>query len=94
LDGAQSLHIAGIGRGLFEGNVVVQVLDAENNILIEQPTTLQGENVGIGEPGSWAIDVTVDTEPGTSARIVAFSTSPADGSVLASDSRTMTFSAE
>jgi heat shock protein HslJ len=94
LDSTQPVHIAGIGRGLFEGNVVIQVLDAEGNILIEQPTNAQGENVGIGAAGSWSIDLAVDVEPGTTAQITAFSQSPADGSWMASDRVVVTFAAE
>jgi heat shock protein HslJ len=94
LDSTQPVHVAGIGRGLFEGNVVIQVIDAEGNLLIEQPTTAQGENVGVGAAGSWSIDLAVDVEPGTTAQITAFSQSPRDGSLMASDRVVVTFAAE
>ncbi len=94
LDANQSIHIAGIGRGLFEGNVVVQILDAEGNTLAGQAIILQGENVGMGEPGTWMIDLSIDVIPGTSGQIIAFSPSPADGSLMASDRVTITFGSD
>jgi putative lipoprotein len=85
LDIERSITIGGSGGGLFEGNVVVQVLDAGGNVLAEQATTAQGEDVGVGGPGTWSMQVRVDAEPGTPGKIYAFSPSPKDGSIMASD---------
>lgn len=93
-DSGQVIAISGTGQGLFEGNVVVQVLDATGAVLFEQPTTLTGERVGLGDPGDWAIEWTVAAVPGPFAQIVAWSPSPVDGSRMASDSVVILFSAE
>lgn len=77
--------VSGQGAGLLEGNVVVQVLDRDGKVLAEEPTTLQGEDVGTGGDGTWSLQLTVETEPGMAGRIYAFSPSPKDGSIVASD---------
>ena len=85
LDVEMPITISGSGGGLFEGNVVVRVLDAGGNVLAEQAATLQGEDVGVGGPGTWSMQLRVDVEPGTPGKIYAFSPSPKDGSIMASD---------
>jgi hypothetical protein len=81
----QPVQISGKGAGLPEGNVVVEVLDAQGNQLAQAPTILQGPNVGTGGEGTWSIELSIDVEPGTAGRIRAYSTSPLDGSVIAED---------
>lgn len=83
--------VSGTGGGLFEGNVVVQAEDARGNVLLTQPTTLRGENVGIGGAGDWEVSLSVTAVPGTIGRIVAFSTSPVDGSITTLDSVDIVF---
>ncbi len=86
-----SILVTGTGGGLFEGNVVLQAEDASGNVLLTQPTTLRGDNVGMGGSGDWETTLSVTVVPGTRGRIVAFSTSPADGSIVALDSVDVTF---
>jgi putative lipoprotein len=86
VDISQPVRASGTGAGLPEGNVVVQVLDRDGNVLVEQPTTLQGENVGTGGKGTWSVELIVKTEPGMAGRIYAFSRSPKDNSIIAQDS--------
>ena len=78
--------ISGRGGGLFEGTVVVQAEDQNGNILLIQPLILQGDNVGMGGSGSWETTMSISAFPGSSIKIVAYSTSPQDGSVIASTS--------
>lgn len=85
LDTEKPITASGTGGGLFEGNVVVRVLDASGNALAEQATVLQGEDVGVGGPGTWSMQLRVEAEPGTPGKIYAFSPSPKDGSIMASD---------
>ncbi len=85
MDITQPIAIAGSGAGLFEGNVVVQVIDRDGNILAQQPTVLQGPDVGTGGEGTWDVQLTVETQPGMAGQIRAYSTSPKDGSVTAED---------
>ena len=91
LDATRSITVSGTGRGLFEGNVVLQVLDEAGDVLFEQPAVLQGENVGLGGPGTWEFTLELDVEPGTQGSLYAFSPSPVDNSVMASDTVSVTF---
>jgi hypothetical protein len=75
--------VSGRGGGLFEGNVIVNVEDVNGNILLTQFAILQGENVGIGGSGTWELSISLSVFLGTPVHIVAFSTSPEDGSVIA-----------
>jgi uncharacterized lipoprotein YbaY/heat shock protein HslJ len=86
LDTTWQVEIRGQGGGLFEGNVVVQALDAAGNILVQESTTIQSLEAGMGGAGPWSVNLSIDTEPGTQGQIVAFSTSPVDGSTIAADS--------
>ena len=85
LDITQPIAVAGSGAGLFEGNVVVQVIDRDGNILAQEPTTLQGPDVDMGDEGTWEVKLTVETQPGMAGQIRAFSPSPVDGSIAAED---------
>ena len=86
LDASQPILISGMGAGLFEGNVIVQILDADGNELALQPTTLQSPDAGIGGEGPWEIEISLVIEVLTQGKIVAFSPSPQDGEGwLASD---------
>ncbi len=89
LPGEDTMTISGRGAGLFEGNVVVQALDAEGNVLAEVPTTMVAEEVG-GE-GEWSTELSVSAEAGTFGSIYAFSPSPKDGSPMAEDWLAVTF---
>jgi heat shock protein HslJ len=86
LDITQPIEVRGSGGALPEGNVVVEVLDAQGNLLDRQPTTMQGPEVGTGGEGTWSIELNVDVEPGTAGTIRAYTTSPADGSIMVEDS--------
>jgi heat shock protein HslJ len=86
LDITGPVGVRGSGAGLPEGNVVVEVLDAQGNLLAQQPATLQGRDVGTGGEGVWSTDLTIEVEPGTAGKIRAYSPSPVDGSIIAEDS--------
>jgi putative lipoprotein len=85
LDISQPVKVSGTGAGLPEGNVVVQALDRDGNVLDQQPTILQGDNVGTGGQGTWSVELNIKTEPGMAGKIYAFSPSPLDGSIIAQD---------
>jgi heat shock protein HslJ len=78
--------VRGSGAALPEGNVVVEALDAQGNVLAQVATTMQGPDVGTGGEGTWSTELTIDVEPGTAGRIRAFSPSPLDDSIIAEDS--------
>jgi heat shock protein HslJ len=85
LDIAKPVTVRGSGAGLPEGNVVVEALDREGNVLDQQPTVLQGRDVGTGGEGTWSVELMIEAEPGTMGQIRAFSPSPKDGSTIAED---------
>jgi hypothetical protein len=80
------VKVQGKGVGLTEGNVVVEALDWQGNVLDRQPTTLQGKDVGTGGEGTWSVELNIDVEPGTAGRIWAYHPSALDGSIVAEDS--------
>ncbi len=85
LDLTWAVTVKGEGGGLFEGNVIVQALDAAGNVLAQQPTIIDTPDAGTGGVGPWSVDLRISTEPGTQGQIVAFSTSAKDGSIIAED---------
>jgi LysM repeat protein len=69
-----SFVVSGSGVNLFEGNVGVRVKDGNGNVIAEQPTILQGTNVGTGGPGVWSVQFTnVIAQPQSNGWIEAYS---------------------
>ena len=92
LDIAQPVQVKGEGQALFEGNVVVQAIDADGNVLAQEAATLKGDNVGAGGTGAWSVELKVqDVAPGSKGEIVAFSTDPKSGDRVAETSVAVTF---
>jgi uncharacterized lipoprotein YbaY len=75
VDTDEPVTISGRGGALFENNVVVRVIDQQGNVLFEEPTIMQTDEVG-GE-GRWETELPIDYVG--RGRIVAFSPSPAEG---------------
>jgi heat shock protein HslJ len=86
LDIAKPVLVRGSGAALPEANVVVEALDWQGSVLAQVPATLQGPDVGTGGQGTWSVELSIDVEPGTAGKIRAYSSSPADGSIVAEDS--------
>jgi len=91
LDTSQPVAVSGTGGGLPEGNVVVQALDADNKVLAEQATTLQGSDVATGGEGTWSVTLIVQPLAGTVGQILAFSTSPDSGENVAESAIDVTY---
>jgi len=85
LDLTWAVSVKGEAGGLFEGNVVVQALDAAGNVLTQQPTIIDAPDAGTGGAGPWSVDLNIKPPTGSQGQIVAFSTSPEDGSWVAED---------
>ncbi len=84
LDIAQPVKVAGEGQGLPEGNIVVQAVDPQGNLLVQEASILQGDNVGVGGKGTWQVSLNLDAVvPGTSGALVAFGTDPKTGDRVA-----------
>jgi heat shock protein HslJ len=91
LDASQAILVSGMGAGLFEGNVVVQILDEENNELALQPTIIQSPEAGTGGEGPWEVELFISINTEIPGKIVAFATSPKDGSIVTRDEVRVTF---
>lgn len=66
--------VSGTGGGLVEGNIVVRLLDGNNEIMAQQATVLQGENVGVGGSGVWTVRFdNIYGQPQSNGAIEAFS---------------------
>jgi uncharacterized lipoprotein YbaY len=94
LDISSPVRVAGEGGGLFEGNVVVQALDGSGNLLIQQPTTIEAPDAGIGGAGPWSVELTIPAETGAVGQIYAFSPSPETGQAMASAIVEVTYGGE
>lgn len=85
VDISQPFEVVGTGGALFEGNVVVEVRDEQGAVLAQQPTIIRSPEAGTGGQGPWAVQLSVSVPPGTPGEIVAYATSPRDGSLVAQD---------
>ena len=72
--------VVGKGTALPENNVVVQALDRNGRVLDEQAAIVDAE---LGGTGEWRAILRPNAAPGTCRPIYAYSTSPADGRILA-----------
>ncbi len=95
LDITQPVQVSGEGEGLFEGNVVVQAVDANGAVLANASAVLEGKDVGAGGKGAWSVSLDLSgVAPGTKGRIVAFGTDPKTGDRVAETSIDVTFGEE
>ncbi len=79
--GENGFTVKGKAKGLFENNLVVQVTNASDETLFQQPITYTSAEVG-GE-GEWIINVPLEGTIGEPITIRAYAESAADGSVIA-----------
>ena len=79
VDASKPILVSGMGAGLFEGNVVVKILDSEGNELALQATIIQSPEAGTGGEGPWETEISISIDSATRGKIVAFSPSPKDG---------------
>jgi uncharacterized lipoprotein YbaY len=91
VDTFSPVTVTGEAGGLFEGNLVIQALNVAGTVLAQQPTTIDSPEAGTGGSGSWSVDLDIIAPPGTQGKISAFSTSPEDGSKIASAEVDVTF---
>ena len=85
LDITWAVPVKGEGGGLFEGNLVVQALSASGEILAQQATIIDSPEAGTGGSGPWSVNLQINAPSGTQGQIVAYATSPKDGSIVAED---------
>jgi LysM repeat protein len=65
------ITVTGTGALLFDGNVIVRVLDDQDQVISEDTTTL--EDVQFDGTGKWEIDIPVTAAQGTRGTILAYS---------------------
>ncbi len=73
-------HVAGIGLASFEGNLVVELYDAEGELIGSAPTTVSAAEYGV--PGPFAVDVAYTLSAAGPGRVVVRDPSPAFGQAL------------
>jgi heat shock protein HslJ len=86
VDPNKPINIEGMGVGLYEGNVVVQVETPEGTVIALDATTIDPPEAGIGGGGPWHIELELGGIVPFTGMITAFSPSQEDGSWMASDS--------
>ena len=91
LETGQPLTVSGRGGALFEGNVVVEARAADGTVLAQTATTIEAPDAGTGGSGPWTARLELSLDQEKAGQLVAFSTSPRDGSVVAEDSIEVTF---
>ena len=84
LNTTSSITVVGQASGLLEGSLVIQALNAAGTVLAQQPAIIDSSDAGTGGAGPWTVDLAIPAPPGTQGKITAFSTSPEDGSTIAS----------
>ena len=78
LDLDAGITVTGTAAALFEGNVVVQALNPQGDVLGGAIAVAAGESPGM--EADWAVELTLDEEYVGRGEIVAFSPSPVDDS--------------
>ncbi|MFU8771559.1 MAG: Gmad2 immunoglobulin-like domain-containing protein [Anaerolineales bacterium] len=83
------IHISGEADSTFEQNLVVRVLDANGDVLAEEPTMIQAD---LGERGPYELDLHLDLDTEENIFIQVFDESARDGNVIHLSSVGVTFS--
>ena len=65
----QRFTVNGTGQSLGWNDIVVQAVDNQGRVLNEVRTKLQGQDVGAGGPGTWAVAMDVYAAPGTPGKL-------------------------
>ena len=84
----QEVVVVGLGSGLPENNVIVEALDSRGRTLDKRATAVDAD---LGGEGEWRTTVYPNVAPGTQGRIVAYSTSPKTGNIIAQDAVVVTY---
>ncbi len=84
-----TLTVTGTGGLLFEGNVLVRLLDDQGGVLAENFTTLA--NVKMDGTGTWQLDLPVTEIQSKRGTIFAYSGGGRGGEIIVSDAVNVTF---
>jgi len=77
IDPDSPVAVTGTGKGLFEGNVVIRFEDLDGKLLVQEPTTMQRQDIAAA--GEWQTSISLPRPVPESVRLIAFSPSPKDG---------------
>lgn len=83
--------VSGYAGALFEGALAVRAENAAGTQLTFQPANVDSPEAGTGGEGPWSVALSVNAPPNTPGRLVAYATSPKDGSIIATFSIPVTF---
>lgn len=84
----RTFTLSGTGAGLFEGNIIVEVSQQGGDVLVEDTTVLQAEELGAVGDWSYEVDLSdmLPEDEATQVFVRVYSESPEDGSTVAFDS--------
>jgi hypothetical protein len=89
-DAKTEVVVRGTGSGLFEGTLIVRVLDANSQPIVSQPVTMATDEVG--GAGTWQATLNIaNTSTKGTGTLQAFATSPRDGSIAAMSQQPISF---
>lgn len=74
------VQVSGIGRASFEGTLVVEVLNAEGQVIGQQPLIV--DQPEMGEPGPFQAEVSYQANSAGPGRVVVYDPSPAFGGLI------------
>ncbi|MCJ7660234.1 MAG: hypothetical protein MUO67_13900, partial [Anaerolineales bacterium] len=86
LDTNNLILTAGLGTNIPGGNIIIQALDVDGNVLTERETVLEGENVDSGGEGQWITPLELRVQQDTPGKVRAYAPSPEEGEILAESS--------
>jgi len=77
IDPGSPIAVSGSGKGLFEGNVVVQIEDMDGRQLARVATTMKHDDIAAA--GTWQTEIVLPEPAPAAIRLIAFSPSPQEG---------------
>lgn len=84
---SSAVTVQGQGGGLFEGGLVVELLDSRGEVLVQKSTVINSPNAGTGGAGTWITELELTNPPvGQIGLLQAYSISAKDGSIDVIDS--------
>ncbi|MFP3852806.1 MAG: Gmad2 immunoglobulin-like domain-containing protein [Anaerolineales bacterium] len=74
------VQVSGIGQASFEGTLVVEVLNAEGQVIGQQPLIV--DQPEMGEPGPFQVEVSYQADSAGPGRVVVYDPSPAFDGII------------
>ncbi|MBE9474082.1 MAG: YbaY family lipoprotein [Chloroflexi bacterium] len=91
LDTTDPITVQGLSAGLPEGDLLVQALDQDGQILAQEAVSIESSEAGTGVEVPWSVELSIEVAVDTPGQIYAFSPSPTGNSPLVSSVVDVTF---